>query len=224
MHAAQAIIFHDRKAAGQRLAEQLQGLGERDDVVVLALPRGGVPVAYEVARILHKPLDVLIVRKLGVPGQPELAMGAIASGNLLVRNEAVIDALQILPASFDSVTQREQQELARREHAYRGDRALPPIAGRTVILVDDGIATGTSMRSAVIALQSRQPAEIVVAVPTAARSSCRAFHVPAQGLRCVCLTTPEPFIAVGNSYEDFTQTSDIEVCALLQQAAAECRS
>jgi predicted phosphoribosyltransferase len=183
---------------------------------VLALPRGGVPVAYEVAAALHAPLDVFLVRKLGVPGHEEYAMGAIASGGVRVLNEEVVQGLGIPRFRIEAAAAREEQELARRERAYRGDRPPPEVRGRTVILVDDGLATGASMRAAVMALRRLQPARIVVAVPTAAPETCEQMRGLADEV--VCATTPEPFRAVGLWYEDFPQTSDEEVGALLAQA------
>jgi putative phosphoribosyl transferase len=214
-------VFHDRVEAGKLLVKQLQAYAGRADVLVLALPRGGVVVGYEVAKALHVPLDVLIVRKLGVPGQEELAMGAIASGGIRVLNEAVVSHLLISPEAIERVAASEQRELARREQAYRGDRPVPDVRGKIVLLVDDGIATGTTMRSAVEALQQQQPAKIVIAVPVAARSSCEEFdRLDTQGM-CVCLLTPESFFAVGLWYENFAQTTDEEVRELLARAWQE---
>src|SRR5438477_6983383 len=182
--------FRDRTEAGQLLAAQLAAYAQRPDVLVLALPRGGVPVAYEVARALGAPLDVFLVRKLGVPGQEELAMGAIATGGVRVLNAAVVDALHIPPATIAAVAAAEQRELARRERLYRGARPAPDVRGRTVILVDDGLATGATMRAAVAALRQHQPARIVVAVPIAAPSTCD--EVRAEVDEIVCAITPEP--------------------------------
>ncbi|HEX3139585.1 MAG TPA: phosphoribosyltransferase [Rhizobacter sp.] len=206
-------VFRDRRHAGQELARRLTGFAERPGVMVLALPRGGVPVAFEVAQALRAPLDVFIVRKLGVPGHEEYAMGAIASGGVRVLNESALRMLGISPAEVERVVQAEQQELARREHLYRG--ALPPVdaRGRTVLLIDDGLATGSTMRAAVMALRRQQPAQLVVALPTAAADSCQALRAEADEV--VCVMTPEPFRAVGCWYGDFSQTTDDEVCELL---------
>ena len=208
--------FRDRRDAGRFLAQKLGAYANRPDVIVLALPRGGVPVAYEVAAALHAPLDVFLVRKLGVPGHEEYAMGAIASGGVRVLNEEVVQALGIPQFRIEAAAAREEQELARRSRAYRGDRPPPDVKGRTVILVDDGLATGASMHAAVMALRRLQPARIVVAVPTAAPETCEQMRALADEV--VCATTPEPFRAVGLWYEDFSQTSDEEVGALLAQA------
>ena len=169
--------FQDRVEAGRLLAEQLKDYANRSDVLVLALPRGGVPVGYEVAKALHAPLDVLIVRKLGVPGQEELAMGAIASGGVRVMNEDVFPFLSISKEEVEKIVSREQEELARREKLYRGDRPAPQVAGKIVLLIDDGIATGTSMRSAIEVLKKQHPAKMIVAVPVAARSTSGCFRV-----------------------------------------------
>jgi predicted phosphoribosyltransferase len=209
--------FRDRADAGRQLAARLLHLADRPDVLVLALPRGGLPVGYEVARALHAPLDVLIVRKLGVPGQEELAMGAIASGGVRVLNEEVVRALNIAPEVIDRVAVKEQAELERREQLYRGDRPLPEIEGRTVVLVDDGIATGSTMRAAVRALRTRMPARLVVAAPTAPPSTCAELRGEVDEL--LCITTPEPFFAIGFDYEEFPQLSDGEVREILERAA-----
>ncbi|HKI38383.1 MAG TPA: phosphoribosyltransferase [Gemmataceae bacterium] len=211
--------FPDRAAAGRALAQQLGHYANRRDVLVLALPRGGVPVAYEVARALNAPLDVFLVRKLGVPGQEELAMGAIASGGVRVLNEEVVRLLGIPDEVIDSVAEAEWRELARRERAYRDDRPPPEVRGRTVILIDDGLATGTTMRAAVAALRQMGPARIVVAVPVAAAATADELRDEVDDV--VCLQTPEPFYAVGSWYEDFAQTSDAEVHALLEHAAQD---
>jgi predicted phosphoribosyltransferase len=184
---------------------------------VLALPRGGVPVASEVARALNAPLDVFLVRKLGVPGQEELAMGAIATGGVRVLNEDVVRALQIPDEVIDAVAETQWRELGRRERSYRDDRPPPDVRGRTVILIDDGLATGSTMRAAVAALRQQGPARVVVAVPVASASTCEEFRDEVDDV--VCAHTPEPFYAVGSWYRDFTQTSDEEVRALLDQAA-----
>ena len=213
------MIFHDRTSAGRALARRLRPYAARPDVLVLALPRGGVPVAYEVARTLGAPLDVFLVRKLGVPGQEELAMGAIATGGVRVVNPEVVRALGLPREVLDAAAAAEQRELERRERAYRDDRPLPEVRGRAVILIDDGLATGTTMRAAVAALRQQGPARIVVAVPVAAASSCEDLRDLVDEV--FCLQTPEPFYAVGSWYEDFTQTSDAEVHALLEHAARE---
>jgi len=188
----------------------------RDDVLVLALPRGGVPVAFEVAHALRAPLDVFIVRKLGVPGQDELAMGAIATGGVRVLNEDVVRALGLSAKVIDAVAAREEKELERREHIYRGARTPPEVRERTVILVDDGLATGSTMRAAVAALRKQRPARIVVAVPVAAPETCEEFKTEVD--ETVCAATPRMFNGVGRWYEDFSQTSDGEVHELLAQA------
>jgi predicted phosphoribosyltransferase len=211
------MIFRDRADAGRALARRLAGYAKRPDVLVLALPRGGVPVASEVARALHAPLDVFLVRKLGVPGQEELAMGAIATGGVRVINDDVVRLLHIPDEVIDSVAETQWRELERRERAYRDDRPLPDVRGRTVILIDDGLATGSTMRAAVAALRQQGPARLVVAVPVASAATCDDFRSEVDDV--VCAQTPEPFYAVGSWYEDFTQTSDAEVHALLEQAA-----
>ena len=208
--------FRDRSEAGRLLATKLQAYANRGDVLVLALPRGGVPVAFEVAKALQAPLDVFLVRKLGVPGHEELAMGAIASGGVIVRNEEVITGLGVPSPVIETVMMREQRELARREHLYRDDRPFPDLHDRTAILVDDGLATGATMRAAVAALRQHQPAHSVVAVPIAATGTCEALRANVDEV--VCAMTPEPFYAVGFWYEHFSQTTDDEVRDLLAQA------
>jgi len=210
------MIFRNRTDAGDRLAEKLEHYASRPDVIVLALPRGGVPVGYEVARSLGAPLDVFLVRKLGVPGREELAMGAIASGGVRVLNEDVMSELQIPQQWVDVVAARELEELRRREAAYRDGRSAPDVRGKTVILVDDGLATGASMRAAVAALRKLGPARIVVAVPVGAQQTCDEFRDVADEV--VCAETPDPFYAVGSWYADFDQTTDDEVRALLADA------
>lgn len=210
--------FRDRADAGRALARALSAYANRPDVVVLALPRGGVPVGFEVARALDAPLDVFLVRKLGVPGQEELAMGAIASGHVRVLNDHVIRLLNISRDVIDAVAAREQRELDRREREYRDGRPPIPVAGRIVILIDDGLATGSSMRAAVQALRQQGPKEIVVAVPVAAAETCEAFRHEVDDV--VCALTPEPFDAVGLWYDDFSQTTDAEVRDLLERANA----
>jgi erythromycin esterase-like protein/adenine/guanine phosphoribosyltransferase-like PRPP-binding protein len=211
------VLFADRREAGRTLAGLLEHYRDRDDVIVLAVPRGGVPVAYEVATALGAPLDVFLVRKLGVPGHEELAMGAIASGGVVVLNDDVVRGMGITPEMLRSVAEKEAQELQRRERAYRGDRPMPEVAGKVVILVDDGLATGSSMRAAIQALRTLGPARIVVAVPAAPESTCR--ELEAEVDEVVCATTPSPFFAVGTSYYDFTQTTDDEVRELLRAAS-----
>lgn len=201
------------------LATQLQAYTDRPDVIVLALPRGGVPIAYEVARALHAPMDIWVVRKLGVPGHEELAMGAAATGGVRFLNEDIVREFHISPETIEAVTRREQREIARRVQAYRDDLPLPTIAKKTVLLVDDGLATGATMHAAVMALRQKHPAHVVVAVPTAAPEVCEAFRDEADEV--VCAITPEPFGAVGYWYEDFAQTSDEEVQQLLQLAQQE---
>ena len=207
--------FRNRAEAGRILAESLHGYAGRDDVVVLGLPRGGVPVAAEVAAALGAPLDVLVVRKVGVPGHEELAMGAVASGGVLVLDEALIETLGIDRPVIEEVVERELVELERREAAYRGERAPPALAGKTVVLVDDGLATGSTMRAAVRAVRAREPARIVVAVPVAAAETCRELEREADEV--VCAATPRSFRAVGLWYDDFRPTSDDEVRKLLAQ-------
>jgi putative phosphoribosyl transferase len=213
--------FLDRYEAGRVLAERLQTFAGRPDVIVLGLPRGGVPVAFEVARTLGVPFDIFLVRKLGVPGQEELAMGAIASGGIVVINHEVVDGLRIPRDMVEAEIARERMELTRRESIYRGDRAPIDVSGRTVILVDDGLATGSTMRAAVRAVSRKQPASIVVAVPTAAPSTCEEFRTIADA--CICTIRPEPFRAVGLWYQNFEQTSDQEVVDLLARSAADQR-
>jgi putative phosphoribosyl transferase len=209
-------IFLNRSDAGRILAQKLKEYAGRDDVIVLGLPRGGVPVAYQAAQVLNAPLDVFLVRKLGVPGHEELAMGAIATGGVRILNEDVVQALDIPAQVIDAVARREEQELERREHLYRGSRPYPDIAGKTVILIDDGLATGSSMRAAVAGLRALNPARIVVAVPTAAPETCEAFEYIVD--KIVCANTPEPFYGVGLWYDDFSQTTDDEVRDLLERA------
>jgi putative phosphoribosyl transferase len=211
------VPFRDRYDAGRVLATKLSAYAHRPDVLVLALPRGGVPVAFEVARALPAPMDVFLVRKLGVPGQEELAMGAIASGGGRVLNREVIEALGIPDRGIDAVAAHEEKELVRRERLYRDDRPPPDVQGRTVILIDDGLATGATMRAAAATLRQEGPARIVVAVPLAAASVCEEFAQEVDEI--VCAVTPEPFYAVGLWYEDFSPTTDDEVRELLQRSA-----
>ena len=211
--------FQDRRDAGRRLAALLAAYAGRSDTIVLALPRGGVPVGFEVARALGAPLDVFLVRKLGMPGREELALGALASGGVRVLNEGLVRELAIPEGVIDAIAAAEARELARREAAYRDDRPPPAIGGRTVILTDDGLATGATMRAAVAALRRQGPAAIVVAVPVAAPATCEAFRAIVEEV--VCLVLPEPFEAVGYWYADFSQTTDEEVRDLLARAATE---
>jgi predicted phosphoribosyltransferase len=218
----QPPFFRDRSDAGRLLAAQLATYANRPDVFVLALPRGGVPVAYEVARTLNAPLDVFLVRKLGVPGYEELAMGAVATGGVRVLNDQVIGLLRIPDYVIDAVAAWEQQELARREHLYRGDRPPPDVRGQTVILVDDGLATGATMHAAIKALRQQQPARIVVAVPTASPETCDQLRAEVDEV--ICAITPDPFYAVGLWYEDFSQTTDEEVRDLLARSMVAGRA
>lgn len=210
-------LFTDRRDGGRQLADALAGYRDRDDVLVLGLPRGGVPVAYEVARALQAPLDVFVVRKLGAPGHEELAMGAIASGGARVLNRRVVDAYGVSEDDVQRVAEREGIELARREQAYRGERPPPDIEGRTVILVDDGLATGATMRAAILALREHGAERVVAAVPVSSVETCAAFEDLVDEM--VCARTPDPFFAVGVWYEDFSATSDDEVRQLLKEAA-----
>jgi putative phosphoribosyl transferase len=213
------MLFRDRTDAGRQLAAQLMGYADRPDVLVLALPRGGVPVAFEVAQALHAPLDIFLVRKLGVPGHEELAMGAIASGGVRVLNEDVVRSLDLSEEMIDAVAVQERQELKRREQLYRRDRPPPDVRGKTIILVDDGLATGSTMRAAVAALRQQHPARIVVAVPIGARDTCADFEAEAD--ETVCASMPEPFYAVGLWYGDFSQTTDDEIAELLGRAGRD---
>lgn len=206
-------VFRDRKDAGRKLAEQLSQYAGDEGLLVLGLPRGGVPVAYEVARALGGEMDIFLVRKLGVPGHEELAMGAIASGGVRVLNDTVVEALDIPEKVIDAVAAKEQEELERREREYRGARPPPQVAGRTVILVDDGLATGASMRAAVVGLRAQNPGRIVAAVPTAAPDTCELIEYEVDEM--VCAITPQPFFGVGYWYKDFSQTTDGEVRELL---------
>ncbi len=214
--------FRDRADAGLQLAEWLGAYANRDDVIVLALPRGGVPVAYEVATRLHLPLDVFIVRKLGVPGYEELALGAIASGGVRVLNQDVVRVLPDAGAIVEAVTANELLEMERRERAYRDDRPPPEVRGRVVILIDDGLATGATMHAAVRALREQEPAKIVVAVPVCAPETCREIEKLAD--ETVWLFAPDWFHGVGQFYDDFSQTTDEDVRRLLADAARELPS
>jgi predicted phosphoribosyltransferase len=209
--------FRDRFHAGRHLASALAKYAGQPNLLVLALPRGGVPVGYEVAKALHAPLDLILVRKLGVPGHEELAMGAIASGGVRVISDEIIRALGISERAIAATAAQEERELERRAHAYRGDRPPPDIKGRTVILIDDGLATGSTMRAAVAALKAQNPERLVVAVPVAAEETCEFLRAEVDEV--VCALTPEPFFAVGQWYQDFSQSTDEEVKELLQRAA-----
>lgn len=214
-------IFRDRSDAGRKLSAELEDYREKPNAIVLALPRGGVPVGYEVARALRLPLDAYIVRKLGVPGHDELAMGALASDGSYVVDRNTIELAHVSQTAFEATLARELAELKRREAAYRDERPEPQLMGKAVILVDDGLATGASMYAAVSALRQRKPAQIVVAVPTAPAETCRALERVAD--RVVCPYRPEPFIAVGLYYHDFEQVGDDDVKRLLIQADRELR-
>jgi putative phosphoribosyl transferase len=210
------MVFKDRAQAGQLLAEKLKAFANRKDVLILALPRGGVPVGFEVARALHVPLDVIIVRKLGVPDKEELAMGAIATGGVQVLNTALINALGITDPAVQAVSAMEERELHRREALYRDGRPYPSVQNQTVILIDDGLATGASMFAAARALRQLHPAHIVVAVPVASEEVCKEFRPIVDDI--ICATTPDPFIGVGRWYDNFSQTTDEEVRDLLARA------
>ncbi|HET9484332.1 MAG TPA: phosphoribosyltransferase [Xanthomonadales bacterium] len=210
------MIFRDRRDAGRRLAGELARYRGREDVIVLALPRGGVPVGYEVAQALDVPLDVFLVRKLGVPGHEELAMGAIASGGVRVVNREVVTQLEIADRTLDAVAASEQQELERRERAFRGDRPAPVVRDHTIILVDDGLATGSTMRAAIAALKAQGPRRIVVAIPVAAPNTCQDLRREVDEV--VCPMIPRDFRGVGQWYDDFEQTRDDEVVSLLDAA------
>jgi putative phosphoribosyl transferase len=212
------MIYRDRAEAGRYLAKKLgPRYANRGDILVLALPRGGVPVAYEVARELRAQLDIFLVRKLGVPGHEELAMGAIATGGVRVLNDDVVDYLKIPAEVIDAVAKIEQQELERREREYRGDRPAPDVRGKTVILIDDGLATGSTMRAAAEALRAQKPARIVVAVPVSAPDTCNEYRMGVDEI--LCAITPELFLGVGHWYKDFSQTTDEEVRALLERSS-----
>jgi len=215
------MIFRDRTEAGKYLATKLLSYKDRPDVLVLALPRGGVPVAFEVAQALRVPLDIFLVRKLGVPGHEELAMGAISTGGVRVLNEDIVDYLRIPEQVIDAVAAEELKELERRELAYRGNRAEPDVKEKTVILIDDGLATGSTIRAAAQALRQQQPARIVVAVPVSAPETCDEYRIGVDEI--ICAVTPEPFLGVGMWYLDFPQTTDDEVRDLLERARGEKR-
>ena len=214
--------FANRIDAGRLLARKLDAYTDRSDVIVLALPRGGVPVAYEVAKALNAPLDVFFVRKLGVPGHEELAMGAIASGGVRVLNDQLVYYLGISDQVIDLVAREEQRELQRREKLYRSNDKPLELGEHIVILVDDGLATGSTMRAAVTALKRQQPRQIIVAAPVAARETCESFKADVDST-CVCVMSPEPFDGVGQWYRDFSQTTDEEVCYLLKHAKQPAR-
>jgi predicted phosphoribosyltransferase len=210
--------YRNRHEAGQRLALELDAFEGRADVTVLGLPRGGVPVAYEVARALHVALDVFVVRKLGLPGQPEFAMGAVAFGGIVVLDEELIALMHVTPAALERVIAVERAELTRRERSYRGSRPPLDVRDRTLILVDDGLATGASVQAAITALRRGKPASIIVVSPVGSRQACDAIAAVTDG--CLCPVMPEPFYAVGLWYEDFSETTDDEVRALLAKAWA----
>jgi predicted phosphoribosyltransferase len=215
------LPFQDRVHAGRLLAARLSEYRGRPDLLVLGLPRGGVPVAFEVAQALGAPLDVYIVRKLGAPGHEELAMGAIASGGVRVLNEAVVRSMRVSAEEIEAVARAEEEELRRQERVYRGERPPPDVSGRTVILVDDGLATGSTMHAAVVALRQNGPRELVIAVPTAPPETCAELEAEAD--RVVCAVTPQPFFAIGVWYRDFSPTSDQEVRELLERARRPVR-
>jgi predicted phosphoribosyltransferase len=210
--------FLDRRQAGRLLARELAGYAGRREVIVLALPRGGVPVGYEVATALGAPLDVFTVRKLGAPWNEEYAIGALASGGIRLVDRAATAALGVTANDLERLTARETVELERRERVYRGNRPFPDLEGRIVILVDDGLATGATMRAAIEAVDQRKPARVIAAAPVASREACSLIRE--TGARCECVATPEPFLGVGMWYEDFSQTTDAEVIALLERANA----
>jgi putative phosphoribosyl transferase len=213
----ETVIFPNRTAAGEALAERLKAYNNRSGLIVLGIPRGGVPVAFEVAAALHAPLDVFVVRKLGVPWQKELAFGAIASGGVRLLDSEVVEGLGISERDIEAISAEEQKELERREQTYRGTKPPLNVAGMTVILVDDGIATGSSMRAGVAALRQLKPARLVVAVPVAPESTCRRLRTEVDEL--VCVQMPESFLAIGQFYDDFSQVSDETVADLLRRAS-----
>jgi predicted phosphoribosyltransferase len=214
--------FTNRSEAGRELAGTLDAFRDRQDVIVLGLPRGGVPVAYEVADALRAPLDVFTVRKLGAPGNEEYAIGAIATGGIVAIDRGAMRVLGVSDAALEALIDRERRELVRRERLYRGDRAMPSLAGKTVIVVDDGLATGATMQVAVAALRMLKPLRIVAAAPVGSLEACATLRHVADA--CVCSRQPEPFLGVGAWYEDFSQTSDAEVLNLLRRAAAAPRA
>lgn len=210
------MSFKDRTDAGQQLARKLMAYANRSDVLVLGLPRGGVPVAFEVAKALNAPLDVLLVRKLGVPGNKELAMGAIASGGIKIINERLVTSLNLNEEAIARVVALEEKELLRRERTYRGNRTPLDVSNRTVILVDDGLATGATMQAAVTAIEQQHPQQVIAAVSVAAPQTCEQFSVAVDHF--VCVETPNPFIAVGMWYKKFPPTTDAEIIELLERA------
>ena len=210
--------FRDRREAGRMLAARLIEYANRPDVIVLALPRGGVPVAYEIAEVIGAPLDVFLVRKLGAPGHDKLAMGAIATGGARVLNEDVVRYLDISDETIEAVAEQERRELERSEHLYRDERPARDIVGRAIILVDDGLASGSAMRAAGAAVREHRPAQVVVAVPVASRVICESFKNSADGIVCVCGMALDPFYAVSLWYDDFTPTTDEEVRELLERS------
>lgn len=216
------LRFLDRQHAGQMLARELVDYANRDDVIVLGLPRGGVPVADEVAAALGAPLDVFVVRKLGAPQHEELAIGALASDGIRVIDRRMVGHLGISESQIESIVERESRELVRREQLYRGNRPFPDLTGKVVIIVDDGLATGASMRVAVEALRAKHPVRVIAAAPVASRSACATLRKAADA--CVCAASPEPFFGVGMWYVDFSQTTDREVIALLESAARREKS
>jgi len=222
VHTQSLLPLQNRRQAGLLLARALMHHAGHNDVMVLALPRGGVPVAFEIANALKAPLDLMLVRKLGTPGQEELAMGAIAQNGVRVLNQDVVDVLRISDDTITAVERRERKELERRQRAYRGSRAPLDLRGKCVILIDDGLATGATMRSAVQAVRTQAPAKIVVAVPIAPLETVNALKAEADDV--VCLATPEPFIAIGRWYAEFPQTSDAEVKALLVRSWQEAQA
>ena len=215
------MIYRNRSDAGQYLATKLLQYKGREDVLVLALPRGGVPVAFEVAQVLQVPMDIFLVRKLGVPGHEELAMGAIATGGVRVLNEDTVNYLGIPPDVIDAIAEMELKELKRREIAYRGNRPEPDVKGKAVILIDDGLATGSTIRAAAQALRGQDPARIIVAVPVSAPQTCDEYRIGVDEI--VCALTPKRFLGVGRWYHDFSQTTDEEVRDLLELARGEKR-
>ena len=212
-------LFKDRRDAGKKLAQKLSAYASRSDVVILALPRGGVPVAYEVALTLNAPLDIFTVRKLGLPGHEELAMGAIATGGARVINQDVVRSFNVPQGVVEAVAKQELRELERRERAFRGDRMMREVHDKTAILIDDGLATGASMQAAIKGLRAKDPTRIVVAVPTAPLETCEAFKQLVDEM--ICATTPEPFYGVGQWYEDFSQVTDDQVQTFLEQASQQ---
>jgi putative phosphoribosyl transferase len=205
-----SMRFHDRTEAGQLLAQRLKEYAHHPDVVVLGLPRGGVPIGFEIAQILAVPLDICLVRKLGVPDHPELAMGAIASGGIRVLNQSIIRELEISPQALAAITRQELQELKRREEIYRGNRPPLAVAGKILIITDDGLATGSTMWAAVMTLRQQHPQQMIIAVPVAPTDVCDELNQRVD--QVICLLTPEPFRAIGCWYDDFAQLSDEEVC------------